>query len=420
MNKVPVKIKLYLVLSFILDPFYFIYQNIAILRNKEERNRSVERWVNKKVKRPTGHLIWLHVASVGEALSAFPLIDKILAEVPEPNVLVTSTTKTSAKLIKEYNDNRVIHQMSPYDTFFVSKRFLDHWKPDLACRVESEIWPRILFEITKRDIPNYLFNARFSKKTMERMKNNLTSSKYLLSLFDQIHVPEKQTEKFLMGLGLNPNSVMVTGALKDSRGGLPVDSSLVTEFNQVIDKRNVWLAASTHRGEDEIVLQAHKKLGGVLIIVPRHTERAGEIASLCSSMGFAWQLRSEFPILQKDTDIFIADTMGEMGLWYSLVKIAFIGGSLVEKGGHNPVEAAQLGVVSLHGPHIDNSRAKYEKFKSEGVSYGISNAEEIAQRFSSLSAKELEAKAKKAKNISKVDMVAVEQSVKAIKKALRV
>jgi len=419
-NKVPVKIKLYLVLSLILDPFYFIYQNIAIFRNKEERNRSVERWVNKKVKRPTGHLVWLHVASVGEALSAFPLIDKILAEVPELNVLVTSTTKTSAKLIKEYNDNRVIHQMSPYDTFFVSKRFLDHWKPDLTCRVESEIWPRILLEIAKRDIPNYLFNARFSKKTMERMKSDLISSKYLLSLFDQIHVPEKQTEQFLMGLGLNPNSVMVTGALKDSRGGLPVDSSLVKEFNQVIDKRNVWLAASTHRGEDEIVLKAHKKLGGVLIIVPRHTERSGEIASLCSSMGFTWQLRSEFPILQKDTDIFIADTMGEMGLWYSLVKIAFIGGSLVEKGGHNPVEAAQLGVVSLHGPHIDNSRAKYEKFKSEGVSYGISNAEEIVQCFSSLSAKVLEAKAKQAKNISKVDMAAVEKSIKVIKKALRV
>ena len=284
MNKVPVKIKLYLILSLILDPFYFIYQKIAILRNKEERNRAVERWVNKKVKRPEGHLIWLHVASVGEALSAFPLIDKILAEVPELNVLVTSTTKTSAKLIKEYNDTRVIHQMSPYDTFVVSKRFLGHWRPDLACRVESEIWPRILFEITKRDIPNYLFNARFSKKTMERMKNNLTPSKYLLSLFDQIHVPEKQTEKFLMGLGLNPNSVMVTGALKDSRGGLPVDSSLVKEFNQVIDKRNVWLAASTHRGEDEIVLQAHKKLGGILIIVPRHIERAAEICKEIFSM----------------------------------------------------------------------------------------------------------------------------------------
>ena len=420
MTKAPIKIKLYLVLTLILDLFYFIYQNIAILRNKEERNRSVERWVNKKVKRPKGHLIWLHVVSVGEALSVFPLIDKILAEVRDSNVLVTSTTKTSAELIKEYSDNRVIHQMSPYDTFFVSKRFLNHWKPDLACRVESEIWPRILFEIAKRDIPNYLFNARFSKKTIERMEGDLISSKYLLSLFDQIHVPENQTEQFLMGIGLNPNSVMVTGALKDSRGGLPFDSSLVKEFNQVIDKRNVWLAASTHRGEDEIVLQAHKKLGGILIIVPRHTERAAEIASLCSSMGFTWQIRSEFPMLQKDTDVFIADTMGEMGLWYSLVKIAFIGGSLVERGGHNPVEAAQLGVISLHGPHIYNSRAKYEKFKSEGVSYLISNADEIAQLFSSLSAKGLEVKAKKAKNISRVDMVAVEESVKVIKKALRV
>ena len=131
MNKAPTKVKLYLILSLILDPFYFIYQNIAILRNKEEKNRSAERWVNQKVKRPAGYLIWLHVASVGEALSAFPLIEKILAEVPEPNILVTSTTKTSAKLIKDYDDDRVIHQMSPYDTFFVSKRFLDHWKPCL-------------------------------------------------------------------------------------------------------------------------------------------------------------------------------------------------------------------------------------------------------------------------------------------------
>ena len=420
MDKVPVKIKLYLVLSLILDLFYFIYQNIAIFKNKEERNWAVERWVNKKVKRPTGHLIWLHVASVGESLSAFPLLEKILAEVPEPNILVTSTTKTSAKLMKDYNDNRVIHQMSPYDTLIVSKRFLDHWKPDLTCRVESEIWPRILLEIAKRDIPSYLFNARFSKKTIERMKRDPISSRYLLSLFDQIHVPEKETEQFLIGLGLNPNSVMVTSALKDSRGGLPFDSSLVKKFNRIIAKRNVWLAASTHRGEDEIVLKAHKKLSGILIIVPRHTERASEIASLCSSMGFAWQIRSEFPVLQKNTDIYIADTMGEMGLWYSLVKIAFIGGSLVEKGGHNPVEAAQLGVVSLHGPHIDNSRAKYEKFESEGVSYGIRNAEEIAQCISALSAKVLEAKAKKAKNISKVDMTAVEKSIKVIKKALRV
>ena len=420
MSKASVKVKLYLSLSCIIDPFYYIYQNIAILINKEDRSRSVERWVNKKVKRPAGLLIWVHVASVGEALSAFPLIDKILAEVPDSNVLVTSTTKTSAKLIKDYNDNRVIHQMSPYDTFFVSNRFLDHWKPDVACRVESEIWPRILIQISKRDIPNYLFNARFSKKTIEKMRSNTVTSKYLLSLFDQIHVPEKQTKKFLLGIGLNPTSVLVTGSLKDSRGDLPFDRGIINEFHQVIANRNVWLAASTHRGEDEIVLQAHRRMGGILILVPRHTERGQEIVSLCSSMELSWQLRSEFPHLQKDTDVYIADTMGEMGLWYSLVKIAFIGGSLVEKGGHNPVEAAQLGVVSLHGPHVYNSDAKYRKFDSEGISYEVNNSEDIVERIETLSAKELQDKAMRAKNISLVDMLAVEEGTKTIKKALKI
>ena len=419
MKKAPFKVKLYLIFSFIVDPFYFLYQNIAILRNKEEKKWLLERWVNKRVKRPQGQLIWVHIASVGEALSTFPLIKKILGDLPDTSVLITSTTKSSAKLLKNYNEDRVIHQMSPFDTFFVSNRFLDYWKPDIAFRVESEIWPRILVEIKKRKIPNYLFNARFSIKTIERMKNDIVSAKYLLSLFDQIHVPEKKTEQFLLELGLNPDTVLITGALKDSREALQFDSSLVKEFNQVIGKSNVWLAANTHRGEDEIVLQAHKKIGGILIIVPRHIERALEIASLCSSKGLTCQLRSAYQNLQKNTDVYIADTMGEMGLWYSLVKIAFIGGSLVEKGGHNPVEAAQLGVVTLHGPCVFNSLSKYEKFNSEGISFEISNAEDIVEQFNSLSTQALAAKAQKAKNISRVDLAAVDECVKEIKSALR-
>ena len=419
MNKAPFKVKFYLILSIVLDPFYFLYQNIAILRNKEEKKWLLERWVNKRLRRPKGQLIWVHVASVGEALSTFPLIQKILSDFPDTSVLITSTTKTSAKLLKNYDDDRVIHQMSPFDTFFVSNRFLNHWKPDLAFRVESEIWPRILIEINKRKIPNYLFNARFSIKTIERMRNDIISANYLLSLFDHIHVPQKQTEQLLLELGLTLDRVLITGDLKDSREALQFDTNLVKEFNKVIDNRNVWLAANTHRGEDEIVLQAHKKIGGILIIVPRHIERAVEILPLCSSKGLTCQLRSECANLQKNTDVYVADTMGEMGLWYSLVKIAFIGGSLVEKGGHNPVEAAQLGVVTLHGPLIFNSRVKYEKFNSEGISYEICNAEDIVDRFNSLSAKELVTKAHRAKNISRVNKVAVDECVKAIKNVLR-
>ena len=182
----------------------------------------------------------------------------------------------------------------------------------------------------------------------------------------------------------------------------------------------MWLAASTHKGEDEIVLKAHKQLDGLLIIVPRHTERASEIERLASSMGFVCQIRSETPNLQEETEVYVADTMGEMGIWYSLVQIAFIGGSLVERGGHNPLEAAQLGVVSFHGPHIYNTSAKYRQLQSEGVSYEVKDADDIVERFNSLSVKEMKAKAQKAKNISQVDMTAVEESVKVIKKALTV
>ena len=182
----------------------------------------------------------------------------------------------------------------------------------------------------------------------------------------------------------------------------------------------MWLAASTHKGEDETVLKAHKQLDGILIIVPRHTERASEIERSASSMGFVCQIRSETPDLKEETEVYVADTMGEMGIWYSLVKIAFIGGSLVERGGHNPGEAAQLGVVSLHGPHIYNTSAKYKKLQSEGVSYEVNNADDIVERFNSLSFKELKAKAQKAKNISQVDMTAVEEGVKVIQKALTI
>ncbi len=297
MNKAPFKVKLYFFFSLLLDPIYFFYQKIAVLRKKEDSARFAERWVDKSIVRPAGDLIWLHVASVGEALSALPLIEKILDDIPQSNVLVTSTTNTSAEMLKEFTSDRFIHQMSPYDTFFVSKRFLNHWKPDLACRVESEIWPRILFELKKRRVPSYLLNARFSSSSVSRMKKNPTSSKYLLSLFDQIHVPEKPTEKFLLDIGLKSENVLKTGFLKDSRSGLRCDEAAFEEFKQVISKRNVWLAASTHKGEDETVLKAHKQLGGLLIIVPRHTERASEIERLASSIGFDCQIRSLLVVL---------------------------------------------------------------------------------------------------------------------------
>ena len=380
MKKISYGLRLYLFLSFLLDPIYFIYQLISVLRGKENPKRLWERWVTKQIKRPSGKLIWLHAASVGESLSLLPLIEKIIADNPKINILITSTTKTSAEILEKISEPQIIHRMAPYDTFFVSKRFLKYWEPDLAVRVESEIWPRILLELKKNKIPNFLLNARFSKKSILRIEKQVESASFLFSLFDRIHVQEKSTEETLTKVGVERQIIKVTGSLKDSREILPVNEDIIKQFQTVIGEQKIWLAACTHPGEDEIVLKAHKKIGGLLLIAPRHIERGKQIASLSRSMGFSTQLRSKAANIRADTAVYVADTMGEMGIWYSLSKAAFIGGSLVDKGGHNPVEAMQLNTFILHGPHIYNSEEKYKKLQEVGLCFRVSGEKDIVEQ----------------------------------------
>ena len=380
MKKISYGLRFYLFLSFLLDPIYFIYQLISVLRGKENLKRLLERWVTKQIKRPSGKLIWLHAASVGESLSLLPLIEKIIADNPKINILITSTTKTSAEILEQISRPQIIHRMAPYDTFFVSKRFLKYWEPDLAVRVESEIWPRILLELKKNKIPNFLLNARFSKTSILRIEKQADAASFLFSLFDRIHVQEKSTKETLTKVGVENQKIKVTGSLKDSREMLPVDGDIIKQFQTVIGEQKIWLSACTHPGEDEIVLKAHKKIGGLLLIAPRHIERGKQIARLSRSMGFSTQLRSESANIRAETAVYIADTMGEMGTWYSLSRAAFIGGSLVDKGGHNPVEAVQLNTFILHGPHIYNSEEKYDKLQEVGVCFQVSGEKDIVQQ----------------------------------------
>ena len=380
MKKISNGLRFYLFLSFLLDPIYFIYQLISVLRGKENPKRLWERWVTKQIKRPSGKLIWLHAASVGESLSLLPLIEKIIADNPKINILITSTTKTSAEILEKISEPQIIHRMAPFDTFFVSKRFLKYWEPDLAVRVESEIWPRILLELKKNKIPNFLLNARFSKKSILRIEKQAESASFLFSLFDRIHVQEKSTEETLTKVGVERQQIKVTGSLKDSRKILSVDEDIIKQFQTVIGEQRIWLAACTHPGEDEIVLKAHKKIGGLLLIAPRHVERGKQIASLSRSMGFSTQLRSKSANIRPETVVYVADTMGEMGIWYSLSKAAFIGGSLVDKGGHNPVEAMQFNTFILHGPHIYNSEEKYKKLQEVGLCFLVSREKDIVEQ----------------------------------------
>ena len=379
MKKISFSLRLYFFLSFLIDPIYFVYQYISVWRGKENLARFSERWVNKKIKRPSGKLIWFHAASVGETLSVIPLIEKLLKEDHQVNILITSTTMTSAQIFEKKPFCRVIHQMAPHDTFFVSKRFLTYWKPDLAIRVESEIWPRILLELKKNKIPNFLLNARFSKRTISKIKQQAKSSAFLLSLFDRIHVQENSTKEILSQLGVEIRKISVTGSLKDSRNKLTVDKNDLKKFKKVIGSQKVWVAASTHPGEDEVILKAHKKIGGILLIAPRHIDRAKQIVRLSSSLGFKTQLRSEESDIKAETAVYIADTMGEMGLWYSLTSVAFIGGSLVEKGGHNPIEAAQFNTYILHGPNTYNALERYEQLRQAGICCLVQDASELVK-----------------------------------------
>jgi len=379
-KKISYGLRFYLFLSFLLDPIYFIYQLISVLRGKENPKRLWERWVTKQIKRPSGKLIWLHAASVGESLSLLPLIKKIIADNPKINILITSTTKTSAEILEKISEPQIIHRMAPYDTFFVSKRFLKYWEPDLAVRVESEIWPRILLELKKNKIPNFLLNARFSKTSILRIEKQADAASFLFSLFDCIHVQEQSTKETLTKVGVESKKIKVTGSLKDSREILPVNGDIIKQFQTVIGEQKIWLSACTHPGEDEIVLKAHKKIGGLLLIAPRHIERGKQIARLSRSMGFSTQLRSKSANIRAETAVYIADTMGEMGTWYSLSRAAFIGGSLVNKGGHNPVEAVQLNTFILHGPHIYNSEEKYDKLQEVGLCFQVSGEKDIVQQ----------------------------------------
>jgi len=377
-NKISFSLRLYFFLSFVLDPVYFVYQLISVLKGKENPNRFWERWVSKQIKRPSGKLIWLHAVSVGETLSLLPLIEKIAEDNPKINILITSSTKTSAQIFEKNLKKRVIHQMAPHDTFFVSKRFIKYWRPDIAVRVESEIWPRILLELNKKMVPSFLFNARFSKKSLKKIESQSASARFIFSLFNEIHVQENKTLEKLINIGIPSENLALTGSLKDSAKKLAFDEHLMRQFLKAAAKQKIWLAACTHFGEDEIVLKAHKKIGGILLIAPRHVERGKYIAKLSRSMGFTTQLRSEVPELQKETVVYIADTMGEMGLWYSMVNVAFIGGSLVERGGHNPIEAAQLETFILHGPFTHNAEEKYHQLNSLGVGVQIENADMLA------------------------------------------
>lgn len=348
---------------------------------KEEPDRHPERYGQASAPRPSGFLIWFHAASVGEVNAALPVIDTIAKDRPDIRILLTTGTVTSARLSRVRLPETAMHQYVPLDRPSYMTRFLDHWRPDLAVLVESEVWPNLVLETKAQTIPLLLINGRMSTSSFKAWRRRPGLSRPIFSAFDLVLAQsEGLAERFAQ---LGAEDARNVGNLKADAPPPPVDEAAKAQLAAALSGRPVWLAASTHPGEDELIGTAHSLVKKALpdlatIIVPRHPERGVPIAEMLRSQGLSVTRRSDGGLPDRGTDIYVADTIGELGLLYALVPVAFIGGSLVKHGGQNPVEAIKLGAAVLTGPSYQNFPDSYGALLKASGAKAVSDAETLA------------------------------------------
>lgn len=371
MPSAPALFRLYRAVTPVIQPLAWRVMARKLRTHGVDAARARERLGHATLPRPDGPLIWFHAASVGESLSVLTLIAKLGERLPNANFLITSGTATSAELIESRMPPRCRHQFAVMDTPGPVGRFLDHWRPDAALFVESEIWPLTIVEATKRGVPLALINARLSAKSVKGWKKRPVTARFLFGHFALLMAQTRATAEDLIAIGAPGSRVAVGVNLKTTTPPPPVDSATVAALRAQIGARPILLAASTHAGEEEIVLSAYRHLlkdrpDLLLLIAPRHPERGEAVAALIDKGGFTSARRTRGEEIGARTQIYLADTLGETGAWYTLAPFAFLGASLVDKGGHNPHEPAQFGVPLITGPHLDNARAGYEALREGG------------------------------------------------------
>jgi 3-deoxy-D-manno-octulosonic-acid transferase len=324
-------------------------------RGKENPARIAERYGQASLPRPPGPLIWLHGASVGEILAVIPLIERIRAK--DFAVLVTSGTVTSATLAEQRLPAGAVHQFIPLDAPRFVGRFLDHWRPNLALFVESDLWPNLILACADRGVPMILLNGRVSERSFSRWRLQPGVIAALLQRFDLCLAQSSADAQRFSQLGAPRISTI--GNLKLDVPAPPADLAALRKLKSIIDARVVIAAASTHPGEEAAMLAAHQRLRAkcpslLTIVAPRHPERGPGIAEETKAAGLSVALRSRDEMPKPDIDVFVADTLGELGLIYRLAPTVFVGGSLASHGGQNPIEAIRLGAAVVHGPHVWN------------------------------------------------------------------
>ncbi|HZV83370.1 MAG TPA: 3-deoxy-D-manno-octulosonic acid transferase [Brevundimonas sp.] len=350
---------LYRLLTHMLEPLAPRLLDARVKRGKEDPARVDERLGLASIARPEGDLVWLHGVSVGETLSLLPVVERFRQVRPDLTVLVTSGTLTSATLMARRLPPGVIHQFAPVDAPGAVAAFLDHWRPALAVFVESELWPNLILETRDRGVRLVLASARITEKTVEGWRRFPGAARELLAAFDGVLPQDETSAARLEGLGAQIDGHV---NLKLSGAAPPHDTAAFTRLSAAIGDRPVVVAASTHDGEEIALVRALDRLADrlCLILVPRHPERRAAIAAALTRDGYRFALRSEGQELDGETDLYIADTLGEMGLFLRLADVVVMGGSFsaaLEKppvGGHNPLEPARLGKPAVTGPDMSN------------------------------------------------------------------
>jgi 3-deoxy-D-manno-octulosonic-acid transferase len=375
-------LRLYRSLTTLVGPLVILYLLRRMARGKEDRARFAERRGTAGRERPEGPLVWVHAASIGEAVSMLALIDEIVAMHPALSVLVTTGTVTSARLLAtRLPEGRAFHQYVPVDRPAYVRRFLDHWHPDLALWVESELWPNLVTATQMRGVPLLLVNGRMSQRSFARWQRWPGIINPVIGAFDLCLAQDAVQAERLRQLGAR--RALSVGNLKAAAGPLPVSEAELAQLAAQAAGRPLWLAASTHEGEEAIAAEVHRRLKRrwpdlLTIIVPRHPARAAAIAALLRQRELRVARRSAADAIDASVDIYLGDTLGELGLFYRLAGIAFIGGSIVPSGGHNPLEAALLDCAVLHGPDMSNCAAIARDLATAGAALTVRNAEEFA------------------------------------------
>jgi len=337
-------------------------------------------------------LIWVHAVSVGELLAVAPLVERMLQEWPDKAVLITNTTPTGSEQTQKLFGDRVEHTWFPFDTPLVTGAFLRHWSPQLVVMVETEIWPNVMASAREQGIPVALVNARLSARSARGYARLGDFTRETLRGFSLIAAQSKSDDRRFRRIGAEPDAMQVVGSIKFDidlaarRGQLEVIKS---ELGSDIQSRPLWAAASTHPGEEQLIIDAYQALTqrGIatrLLLAPRHPNRTADIIKLLEKAGLSYQRRSEQVAVNIDTDVLIIDTLGELSAFLGLADAAFIGGSLVPRGGHNPIEAAAWGCAVITGPHVINFATIVRDMERGGAIRVVVDQQELADRLASV------------------------------------